>query len=305
MSKTKKQTVGIIGRGFVGNAVAEGLKHAFDVQCYDTRQELTTTASIKHLCSLADVVFVCVPTPMKQTGQCDISIIESVIAEINRDGNCTTVVIKSTVPPGTTEMLNNKFANSCRNQSGISAILFNPEFLTEANAVNDFKQQDRIILGAPEHATLDSSNVAASRLDALYETAYPHVKRVWLNTTEAELVKYVTNCYLAMKVSYSNELYQICQKIGISYGNVIDAATLDERLGKSFWKVPGPVLVDGKPAFGFGLSCFPKDINSLIFKAKELGVNPTMLEAVWQKNLEVRPQEQRDWEKMEKAFKKS
>jgi UDPglucose 6-dehydrogenase len=107
----------------------------------------------------------------------------------------------------------------------------------------------------------------------------------------AEMVKYVANCFLATKVSFANEIYQICKAIGVDYNGVIETAMLDNRLGTSHWKVPGP---DGH--FGFGLTCFPKDLNALIKLAELNGVDPKVMKAVWEKNLEVRPE--RDWELM-------
>jgi UDPglucose 6-dehydrogenase len=92
-------------------------------------------------------------------------------------------------------------------------------------------------------------------------------------------------------MSFANEISQICEKLGVAYEGVINLAMLDKRLGRSHWKVPGP---DGH--YGFGLTCFPKDINALIAVAFELGVDPKILRAAWEKNLEVRPE--RDWEKM-------
>jgi UDP-glucose 6-dehydrogenase len=125
----------------------------------------------------------------------------------------------------------------------------------------------------------------------VYSKAYPGVLQVQCNALTAELVKYVGNCFLATKVSFANEIYQICSKLGVDYGGVINAAMLDKRLGKSHWKVPGP---DGH--FGFGLTCFPKDINALIALAESLGVDPKVMKAAWAKNLEVRPE--KDWEQM-------
>jgi UDPglucose 6-dehydrogenase len=96
---------------------------------------------------------------------------------------------------------------------------------------------------------------------------------------------------LATKVSFANEIHQICQKLNVDYDKVIEYATKDKRLGTSHWAVPGP---DGK--VGFGLTCFPKDLNALINVALGLGLNPRIMKAVWEKNLEIRPE--KDWEKL-------
>jgi UDPglucose 6-dehydrogenase len=298
------KTIGVVGCGFVGGATAEGLRHVFDVIGVDKKLErgfyhywpkgkagkkLTRdtgrvdgrdVSSMKHLqCEVGDgVIFVAVPTPMLDTGKCDTSIVDGVVKEVNdlyEGHEPATVVIKSTVPPGTTNRLNCE----CKNIH----VCFNPEFLREATAIEDFKNQDRIILGGPHAGT--------KVLKQMYQQAYPDVPTTKTHATIAEMVKYVTNCFLATKVSFANEVYQICEALEIDYDKVIEYATKDKRLGTSHWAVPGP---DGH--FGFGLTCFPKDLNALIHRAKELGVDPKIMPAVWEKNLEVRPE--RDWEKM-------
>jgi UDPglucose 6-dehydrogenase len=105
------------------------------------------------------------------------------------------------------------------------------------------------------------------------------------------MVKYVANTFLATKVSFANEINQICKRSQIDYDDVIKLATLDERLGESHWEVPGP---DGH--YGFGGSCFPKDVNGLASFASQIGIEPSMLLATWHKNLEVRPE--KDWESL-------
>lgn len=291
----------VVGCGFVGTAVAEGMSHAFDVIGVDVKipnsiyfwekggnkgirsvpnnhgEALTPMQYSQH--EVGDgVTMVCVPTPMRDTGQSDTSIVEGVVREINEmyEGHPpTTVVIKSTVPPGTTDRLDCE----CKNIH----VCFNPEFLREATAIDDFKNQDRIILGGPHAGT--------KVLKQIYQQAYPDVPTTKTHATIAEMVKYVTNCFLATKVSFANEIYQICKALDIDYDKVIEYATKDKRLGTSHWAVPGP---DGH--FGFGLTCFPKDLNALIYRSQELGVDPTVMSAVWEKNLESRPE--KDWEKM-------
>ena len=281
--------IGLIGRGVVGNAVAQGMEHAFTVCFYDKvfRHYIHGSNCEQHL-SLASVVeavdgpiFLCLPTPMIKDGTADCSIIESVVKEINeleKDRSSfkhgkPVLIIKSTVPPGITEILNARYE--------YVQCVFNPEFLREATAVEDFKHQDRIIIGGPHKAV--------SVVKRLYQIAYPEVPTTKTSSTIAEMVKYVTNCFLATKVSFANEIAQICTKLNIDYDKVIEYATKDKRLGTSHWAVPGP---DGH--MGFGLTCFPKDLNALIKLARVLRVEPTVMEAAWNKNLEVRPE--KDWE---------
>ena len=106
------------------------------------------------------------------------------------------------------------------------------------------------------------------------------------------MIKYFTNCYLSTKVSFANEMYEICQGLGIDYDKVIEYAQHDERLGYSHWNVPGP---DGD--FGYGGHCFPKDVKALMHEASQLGINFTLLKATDSKNNHVR--KNRNWEKME------
>lgn len=268
--------LGVIGAGIVGNAVYEGMKHAFEVVRYDTRPECSDVGSLVELLQEVDgPTFICVPTPMSPDGSASTQIVTNVVNNIYGWGD-RVVVIKSTVPPGTTARLNHSFGPTL-------SVVFNPEFLTEANPVQDFKNQDRIIIGGAPEATQIVADV--------YSVAYPGVMQVQCDATTAEMVKYVGNCFLATKVSFANEIYQICEKLGIKYDGVMNLAKLDKRLGQSHWRVPGP---DGH--FGYGLTCFPKDINALIAAAVSLGVEPKMLRAAWEKNLEVRPE--KDWEQM-------
>jgi len=268
--------IGVVGAGIVGNAFYEGMRHAFDVVRYDTRPEFSDVGSLVELLQTVDgPIFVCVPTPMNPDGSASTDIVEDVVRNIYGWGE-RIVVIKSTVPPGTTDRLNKMFGPTL-------SVVFNPEFLTEAQPVEDFKNQDRIIVGGDPEATQIVADI--------YSVAYPGVMQVQCDATTAEMVKYVGNCFLATKISFANEISQICEKLGVAYDGVINLAMLDKRLGRSHWKVPGP---DGH--YGFGLTCFPKDINALIAVAIELGVDPKILRAAWEKNLEVRPE--KDWEKM-------
>ena len=250
-----KHKIGIIGLGFVGTAIYEYFNSIVDTKVYDINKKDISVESLNLL--LDDrILFLCLPTPMKKTGECDISIIESVLKDLNnisKPQDSTIVVIKSTIPPGTTNSFIKKYSNL--------SICFNPEFLTEANFVEDFKNQDRIILGSDDKNLLD-------RVHLLYEFGFPNTKIIHTNPIEAEMVKYVANTFLATKVSFANEIHSICNFLNIDYNNVIEIAQIDRRLGDSHWKVPGP---DGKK--GFGGSCFPKDINALIYFCKKNNIS--------------------------------
>jgi len=275
-----KETLGIIGQGFVGSAVREGMKNHFDVKAFDKDpNKFSNVGSIFEIVENTEVTFLCVPTPMKKNGECDLGILKNALNEINEcvkalHKGSYIVVIKSTIPPGTTDSLNEEFS--------FLDIVFNPEFLTEANAVNDYLNQNRIIVGGERPGSTEVKRIFAK--------AFPKVPVIKTSSTIAETIKYVTNTFLAMKVSYANEIYQLCQGLGIDYDKVIEYARYDDRLGNSHWSVPGP---DGD--FGFGGHCFPKDIAALQFLAKQLNVDTTMLSATINKNNQVRTD--LDWKK--------
>lgn len=276
----QKQKIGICGQGFVGSAVREGMKNHFDVKCFDKDpNKYSNVASLFELIENTDLTFLCVPTPMKKSGECDLRIIESALSEIEIITKPLhkvdyVVVIKSTIPPGTTEKLNKQFPSL--------EIVFNPEFLTEANANEDYKNQNRIIVGG--------ERPGSTKVKALFAKVFPKVPIIKTSSTIAETIKYVTNTFLAMKVSYANEIYQLCQSIDIDYDKVIEYARYDDRLGNSHWSVPGP---DGD--LGFGGHCFPKDIAALKYLAIKNGVDTTMLNATISKNTLVRTD--LDWTK--------
>jgi UDPglucose 6-dehydrogenase len=305
-----KGSISIIGQGFVGGSLTTVFaERGFDVYVYDKSGKvapggLQTTPEIyqgKTITNVYDLVigceqvknfsgiyFVCLPTPMNVDGSADLSIVEGVLDELASIPGDRIAVIKSTVPPGSVTSWNKKYSST-----GLRAI-FNPEFLREATALDDMRNQDRIILGGPRPHI--------NKVKQLFQSAFPNVKIIKTSSSNAEMVKYVTNCFLATKVSFANEIYQICgalDQIGfdIDYDKVIEYATYDKRLGTSHWTVPSfEVDENGKNLFGFSLSCFPKDLNALKKVGKDLNVKTTVLDAVWEKNLEVRPG--KDWEKL-------
>ena len=267
--------IGIVGQGFVATAVHEGLKQHFKIETYDIAKA-STCGSIEELTTKSDVIFVCLPTPMRENGECYLGILEEVLSDLDYFNRCKTIVVKSTIPPGSTERFNKIYKNI--------NIVFNPEFLTEANSIEDFKNQNRIIIGGPRPAT--------TKVRRIFAKAFPKVPIIKTGSTTAEMVKYFLNSFLATKVSFANEMYQICGGLDIDYDKVIEYAIYDERLGKSHLNVPGP---DGD--FGYGGHCFPKDVKALIKVAMNHDILPTMLIATDEKNNNIR--KNRDWEKQE------
>lgn len=265
--------VGIIGQGFVGSAVNNKLKNYYNVLTYDKNQSLCNSDfdSLKKEC---EIIFLCVPTPMNNDGSCHTEIVENIINKLSDKENLI-IVNKSTVPPGTTEKLNERYNKI--------SIVFNPEFLTERNAFSDYENQNRIILGGPR--------IATTKLKQIFTKLFPNAHIIKTGSTNAEMVKYLTNSFLATKVSFANEIYQLCNKLNLDYDKIVEYSTFDDRIGNSHWSVPGH---DGD--LGFGGHCLPKDLNALIFLSDNKKTINNVLKSVLKTNDKVR--NNRDWENM-------
>lgn len=234
--------------------------------------------------NFSGIYFVCVPTPMYEDGSADISIVESVLAELASVPGERIAVIKSTVPPGSTEKWNKQFEGT-----GLR-VVFNPEFLREASALDDMRNQSRIILGGPRPHI--------NKIKQIFESAFPNVPIIKTSSTTAEMVKYFTNVQLATRVVLSCEFWQLCNildnnGLNVDFDKVVEYAKYDVRLGGSHMNVPG---VDGVP--GARGHCFPKDLAAIIALSKSFELNLSLMKAVQEKNLELVPPEHRDWEKM-------
>ena len=270
--------IGIIGKGFVGNAIFQGLNHYYDLKVYDIDPKRSASTFEEAVGS--DLVFLCVPTPMhKDTGECDLSYIESVFEKVDQTTCSCIFVIKSTVPVGTTKKLNEKYKNI--------KIIHSPEFLTARTAVTDFICPSRHIVGG------EAEN-GTGRLKQIYEERFPGVPCQTMTSDESEFVKYFANCFFATKVSYFNEMAIFARAHGLDWDKVIQGVMSDGRIGISHYQVPG---FDG--SFGFGGTCFPKDINALIKSFEEVGADPVLLKAAWKRNLLVR--DNKDWEQSKSA----
>lgn len=270
--------LGIIGYGIVGQALAYGfsqpeIKDKYEIRYFDKYKD---TDSLESVVSGSEFIFICLPTPMKANESgIDLSIIEESIAEITKFTNGTDkiIVIKSTVVPGTTASLEKKYPKS--------NFAMNPEFLTEANYLEDFVNADRNVIGA-------NNDLTSRRVVALYRQRFPHTKIFQTDSTTAEMVKYMANAFLATKVILANEMFAICQALGIKYEEVKSMVVADHRIFDSH--------LDVTTAKGFGGKCFPKDVVAMIGRAKELKVEPKLLETVWSINKKIR--KIRDWEEI-------
>ena len=264
--------LGLIGHGFVGEAIYENLKHMYDFAIYDKKPEKSNCLNIEELTATATIIFVALPTPMKPSGECDLSILFDVFDKIEKTYNNNIIVIKSTILPGTSRTLCERHPNM--------RIVFSPEFLTEANHIEDFKNYSMMIFGG---STADTGECVS-----LMEAVLPSKQYFVTDWETAEMVKYFINNFLATKVSFANEMKQICDLIGTRYEDVVGLALRDGRIGETHFQVPGP---DGFQ--GFGGKCFPKDLNAMIHFCLTNGVNPVILNSVWRKNLDIR--EDHDW----------
>ena len=253
--------LGIVGNGYVGQATSLLEGENVEVLIWDTDETKRNIDKFEDL-SGCDLVFVCVPTPMNSDGSCYIKIVESVVSDlINLGVHARDIVVRSTVPVGTCEKL------------GVS---FMPEFLTEANWRQDFENNENWIFGFDPTENKSSTDSKFHHLGSLYNKNV-----VILKTKEAELVKYTRNVFLATKVSFFNEIEQFCGSLGISYDNVRDGVCLDGRIGFSHTDVPGP---DGRK--GYGGTCFPKDVSSLLYQIVDKDVVSYIVYATRARNLE-------------------
>ena len=275
-----KARIGIIGKGFVGTAVAHGFSSqtgfGASIKVYD-KDPVKSINSLDETVNESDFIFLSVPTPSKKDGSIDLSILKDAIESIDSINKSDNVIlVRSTVVPGTTRDIQKEFPKL--------NIVFNPEFLTERSAAFDFINQSRVILGGEPENT--------SRVEELYKKRFGEYLPVLKSNFEtAELIKYMINLFFATKVSFLNEMKLLADKVGVNWSDAVEGFILDGRIGHSHLQVPGP---DGK--FGFGGSCFPKDIQALISFGDEIGVDMNVLKGAWETNLAVRPE--KDWEKL-------
>ena len=262
-----KVVVGIIGNGFVGESQAFAFSPTNQIRIYDVNQ-LKSTHSKDDVYE-SDFIFVCVPTPMYDDGNQDLTYIENVFKDAKYG---PIYIIKSTVLPGTTEMLQGQYPHL--------NIIFSPEFLTERTAKLDMLTQSRVIFGGDRELT--------EKVEKLFKCRFMNRHFIHTDSRTAEFIKYMNNTFFATKISIMNEYYRLANLVGVNWEDALHGFVSDGRIGDSHLHVPGP---DGK--LGFGGTCFPKDINALINMAKNVGVNMNVLDAAWKTNLEVRPEQ--DW----------
>ena len=234
--------------------------------------KLVATDDLADAVSRTEITFICVGTPSKQDGSIDLTYVRSAAAEIGRvlkEKQDHTVIVKSTVLPGTTEgvvlpILETESGKRAFIEFGLAS---NPEFLREGSALTDFFTPDRIIIGASDDRSRRLLEELCSPIDCpKMITAIP----------VAEMIKYVSNAFLATKISFANEIGNICKQMGIDTAEVFRGVGMDHRINPAFFQ----------SGIGFGGSCFPKDVRALIAKAEEVGVEPKILKDVIEVNEE-------------------
>lgn len=238
---------GIVGVGMVGGAMKRYLekKESIEIFLYDKVQNLGSPEEVNK----AEIVFVCVPTPYLKDGTgFNLSYVQDVMNMLEGE---KVVVIKSTIMPGTTEALQQKYPQH--------KLLMNPEFLTEETADQDMCYPDRQIIGYTEK----SHSVAGDVMQLLPLAPFERI----LPATEAELVKYFGNTWFSVKVSFANQMYDLCQALGVDYDRMVEAAAADKRIGRTH------LNVFHKGYRGYGGKCLPKDTKALIQLADLKGVD--------------------------------
>lgn len=278
--------IAVIGAGYVGLTTAACLAHlGHDVVCADIDQakidllnagripireegleeivvneldsgRLRFVLGAAEACADADFHYLCVPTPSGPDGSADLTYLEAAAAEIGpvlRPGSV--IVNKSTVPVGTTTVVDDIVR---RNDI---AVVSNPEFLREGTAVHDFLHPDRVVIGGTDHD-------AAVRVSGLYSRLAAPI--VICDAVSAELIKYASNAFLATKLTFVNEMANLCEKVGADIDDVMLGMGYDARIGRSFLK-PGP---------GWGGSCFPKDTAAMVRIAADAGAELDFVERV-------------------------
>lgn len=259
--------IGIIGLGYVGQAIYSYFQDHYEVRYIDPAKEGSNTQKQINECDLA---VVCVPTEMRDDGTCDTSIVEEVLGWLKTP----VVLIKSTIPPGTTKKLERQFPDL--------NIAFSPEYIGEGKYYvpthkgyphpTDMKQHNFFIFGGHKE-------VVRKIIPFFLKVSGPDARYHSTDSTTAELVKYAENSWGAMKVTFFNEFYEIAEKLGVEYVDFRELLLLDGRIER----MHTAVFPDKR---GFGGKCFPKDVNAIVKHMKDTGYEPKLLQCVLERNAE-------------------
>ena len=251
--------IGIIGKGFVGNAISEGFKtQGHNIIAHDTRLETKVTDVLD-----CPIVYICVPTPSAENGDCDTSIVESVLRELYHLKYSGFVCVKSTVKPGSLTKWNQEYGQ-------VLNLSFVPEFLREKCAVEDFIHNNNVLVIGTEDKRVEKC------VRECHGVLPTHT--VVMKPIEAELMKYFSNSYKAMRVTFANAFYKICKEVDANY-DVVKDTFLFHGVGD------GHYLRVNKEFGGFGGTCLPKDTKGLANLVDELGLDIELFRTIVNDNI--------------------
>lgn len=279
--------INIIGYGYVGGAIGHLCKNnnvhfcTYDVIQKDEKRAILNSDNLEELVKYSElynednVYFICVPTPSKDTGECDITIVDHVISQLYKyvKSESNIVIIKSTVQPGTTRKLYQKYNDKLD-------MIFCPEFLKEHTYKDDMYNADFCLIGTAK----DESNIQIKACDVM-RTVYKHkeLEIICKSYEECELFKYTINVFLAVKVWYFNEINEVCERMDIPYKNLQQLFKLEPRIGESHTDVPGH-----DKHYGFGGKCLPKETLAMKYFQESLGLNNEVLSSIMKRNGDFR-----------------
>ena len=246
--------IGIIGKGTVGKAVFEGLEYlGHQMSFFDPAYPESELADVLN----TDVVFVSVPTNQLPNGDCDVSIVEQIVSELDKEHYTGLIAIKSTVIPGTTQRLSDFYP--------LLHICNVPEFLRAKTALADFiHNHDVLVIGSDREEDYDIIRKAHG----------PYPQQVaCVSATEAEVIKYFNNVHHAMQVTFANITYEVCNKLGANYMNVFNAITRRDCINKAY-------LMANKNPRAYGGHCLPKDTSAWNNLVKKLGIDVDLIQSV-------------------------
>lgn len=266
MSNQKKK-VAVIGYGYVGKGVYDFFRDNFETIFFDPHVEGSAEKEEINKCDLG---VVSVPTPMGEDGACDLSIIEETLAWLETP----LVLIKSTIPPGTTKSLVEKTGKK---------ICFSPEYMGEGGYFIPFwKYADPRDMKKHNFQIIGGEKETASKIaDFFVRVMGPDARFHLTDSTTAELVKYMENAFIATKVMFCNEFYNIAESFGVEYKELRELWLLDERMGRMF----SAVFPDAR---GFAGKCLPKDVNAIVRAAEKADYDPRFVKAVLENNKRIR-----------------
>jgi UDPglucose 6-dehydrogenase len=249
--------IGIIGLGVVGSAVEYGMKSlGHHVKVHDIKLKTKITNVLD-----TEICYICVPTPIGSKGHCDISIVEQVIGDLCNLDYTGIIAIKSTIIPGTTAYLQNKYKNWC--------ICFVPEFLRERCAIADFcENHDLLVIGTSNERIFSSIKKSHGK--------YPK-KVIKVSETEAEFCKYFNNIYNATLITFANSFYEVCKAMDVNYTNVKETIINRDHINDVYLDCNDNVR-------GFGGMCLPKDTSALVSLIKELNLDVDFFNMVLNEN---------------------